>query len=338
MTILVDEYVLALALFIPLHYLIGERWEIIGLGNSYYHLLVLPLFLWLPISLIRRRYWVAVIAGVPLLFLIAVYGVTFVPRTPTTSSTVQVPHLKLLTYNIHSQVGKDLLGLMIAVVIRSDTDVVALQEVSEEAAGLFSKVLKSNYPYTAFHTDPNNPVIGQGVLSRYPIKADDYWRNDQLPEKLAHQRVEIDVNGTMIAVYNTHPIHPFMRAGKLYSNEIRTVEIDSVLNRARLDKMPVIIMGDFNMADLSDDYQRVTANFGDTYREVGWGMGFTFPDFSSSSAVPSGRTSLPIRPLVRIDYVFHSHDLTAIDALVWPTSGGSDHRPVLATLALPSGR
>ena len=98
-----------------------------------------------------------------------------------------------------------------------------------------------------------------------------------------------------------------------------------------------MIVGDFNMTDQSDDYWRIAARYRDTYREVGWGMGFTFPDFSMVRAIP-GRLSMLnfIRPMARIDYVFHNDDFQAVEAHVWPSSGGSDHRPLYAVLALTS--
>ena len=48
--------------------------------------------------------------------------------------------------------------------------------------------------------------------------------------------------------------------------------------------LPILIAGDFNMTDQTDDYRRLTAKFSDTFREVGWGMGFTFPDAAREKA------------------------------------------------------
>jgi len=46
---------------------------------------------------------------------------------------------------------------------------------------------------------------------------------------------------------------------------------------------------------------------------------------------------IPCSPsLVRIDYVFHSDKFTAINADVLRSTGGSDHRPLVVTLALDS--
>ena len=51
-------------------------------------------------------------------------------------------------------------------------------------------------------------------------------------------------------------------------------------------------------------------------------------------ARPALRAGLVPPWLVRIDYVFYSEELEAIDAQVCADSGGSDHRGVIATLVL----
>lgn len=90
------------------------------------------------------------------------------------------------------------------------------------------------------------------------------------------------------------------------------------------------MLGDFNMTDLDENYRRITTNYQDAFREVGWGLGFTNPDWSTGQA----REGLPFIPLYqRIDYVFYNQAFTALDARVWPSSGGSDHRPLYVVLA-----
>jgi endonuclease/exonuclease/phosphatase (EEP) superfamily protein YafD len=68
-------------------------------------------------------------------------------------------------------------------------------------------------------------------------------------------------------------------------------------------------------------YLALTSRLRDAYRDVGWGMGFTFTRFRELGL-----------PMWRIDYVFHSPNLVATRAIVGDY-GGSDHRPVIADLA-----
>jgi vancomycin resistance protein VanJ len=224
---------------------------------------------------------------------------------------------------------------MIALIREADAALVALQELSPAAAARFADEFADQYPYQALHPNSTNAIWGQGFLSRYPLLSDEYWHIN-----LGHQRVEFQVGDEPVTLYNTHPVHPFfILEGRGFNTQLRAQEISAVLDRAAQDTGAVVIAGDFNMPDQSDDYQRITAQYMDTYREVGWGLGLTFPDFSYANAVPDElpSLSLPIRPLVRLDYIFHSDALTALEARVWPTSGGSDHRPVFARLAIGVG-
>jgi endonuclease/exonuclease/phosphatase family metal-dependent hydrolase len=151
---------------------------------------------------------------------------------------------------------------------------------------------------------------------------------------MGHLRAEIDFSGTPITLYNTHPLHPGI-ADNGFDTRPRGQEIDIVLEQAAKDSGAVLIMGDFNMTDQNEDYQRITARFGDSFREVGSSMGFTFPDLSTFQSLPDyWPLSVRLFPFLRLDYIFHNASFRAINARVWSSAGGSDHRPVWAELAL----
>lgn len=290
--------------------------------NSVLHLLLIPSLFWFLICTILQRWHIVMLASIPVFAFIISYGNMFIPHTKVIN---KVSDFKVLTYNIHAEQNN--LEAMVSVMGGAGADVVALQELSNAAADYFASVLSTIYPFQALRTIPSDPVNGQGVFSRFPIIADDYWRNDFLDECLAHQRVQIDLNGTVLTIYNVHFIDPIRKAGRLFYAGLRKQDVEAVLSRARHDPHPMILMGDFNMTDTSADYERIRTIFKDTYRQVGWGLGFTFPDFSMTKSL-FGSKVLHIPLLVRLDYIFHSPDLTATESYVLPTSGGSDHRPV----------
>ena len=60
----------------------------------------------------------------------------------------------------------------------------------------------------------------------------------------------------------------------------------------------------------------------DSFREAGFGLGLTYPLRFGSSELP---------PFLRIDYVWHTRELRAVDAHVMPDTG-SDHLPVWVEL------
>jgi endonuclease/exonuclease/phosphatase (EEP) superfamily protein YafD len=100
---------------------------------------------------------------------------------------------------------------------------------------------------------------------------------------------------------------------------------------AEKESGPVLMMGDFNTTDMDENYSRLTTNFADTFREVGWGLGFTNPDWQHNNP-RRGPSFMPMYQ--RIDYVFHNAAFTPVEARVGPSSGGSDHRPLYVVLAL----
>jgi endonuclease/exonuclease/phosphatase (EEP) superfamily protein YafD len=92
---------------------------------------------------------------------------------------------------------------------------------------------------------------------------------------------------------------------------------------------PVIVLGDFNSADQSDVHTVLTQHLADAHERAGWGFGHTFP------AEPRFvyRLLAPAR-LTRIDMIFYSDkDFVALRSYVSAQHAGSDHLPVVATLA-----
>jgi vancomycin resistance protein VanJ len=87
-------------------------------------------------------------------------------------------------------------------------------------------------------------------------------------------------------------------------------------------EVPAVVGGDLNSGERSGAYRRlVDAGFTDPQRDVGSGMGFTWPS--------DGRW-LP--PVVRVDWVL-ARGVTATSAEVH-RAPGSDHRAVVVDLAL----
>ena len=73
----------------------------------------------------------------------------------------------------------------------------------------------------------------------------------------------------------------------------------------------------------------MAAHFTDTFAEAGYGLGVTWPQFGAFRSIIS-----VMRPFIRLDYIWHSEHFIGLTAEVWPESGGSDHHPVRAKLAL----
>ena len=97
------------------------------------------------------------------------------------------------------------------------------------------------------------------------------------------------------------------------------------MSRLKNENGPWVLAGDFNLSDLSDDYQTLSTKLVDSYNRSWYGFGFGWP----SNRTPS--VNIPATPIVRIDYVFHSKDFQSTSAQVLDKTG-SDHRPMLVKL------
>lgn len=260
-----------LTLFLIFRAVIGERLPVVALIDLFLHLLLMPALVLLLLSILCRRWWTALNLAVAAALFLTSYGLFFTPRS--LAAPPSAVNLKILTYNLHAETN-DLDG-MVMVIREAGADIVALQELSAAAMNRFSKVFAQVYPYQALHPQ-RYANAGQGILSRYPLLADQYWRASKPPDSPGHQRVEVDVNGTRITLYNFHTLRPVMR-GWSFDDQSRRVDVSDLLDRSQQDSGPILAVGDFNMTDQTDDYRRITARFADSYREVGWGNGLHVP-------------------------------------------------------------
>lgn len=340
-------YGLGLSAFLLLRLLVGQPrsdyFEHVEMINTILHLLLFPAPLALLILLWRRRWWLALSTLPPLLLLVVTFGPRFLPRA-VAAVPADAPQITLLTFNLHSDWTAHYPEPLVEVILEADADVVAVQELSEPAAADLQAALADAYPYMALHPHELYAFAGQGVFSRYPILEDEYWRHedDDLDSvSKGHQRVVLDVAGTRLVLYNTHPMNPFLRANPLrlltgegFSANINNLDITDLLDRAAGESGPVVLAGDFNLTELNSPYQRLVEHYTDTFREVGWGFGFTYPDWNQYAAPDIRDIRIPMFPLARLDYVFHNAQVAGLEATVWPSAGSSDHRPVLVRLAL----
>jgi vancomycin resistance protein VanJ len=320
-------YGLLLIAILLMRLLIGERWVISAVLISGLHLLLMPSLVLLPLCLLRGLWRPALLVAPAFVTFLANYAAFFLPQMITIDEGAR--QISLLTYNLHAE---EFIFEPLAEVIRdANADVVALQELSGAASASFNAALADLYPHRALH-----PVSfkfhGRGILSRYPIVEDYAWP-EEYPIPVRLQRAVLDINGTALTVYNMHSPPSYPVWGEGYDIGPRAQQIGDLLALAEQDSGAVILMGDFNTTDMDENYARITARFADIFREVGWGMGFTNPDTSHEN---SREGPFPWPLYTRLDYVFHNDALQPVEAHVWPTSGGSDHRPLFARLALAS--
>lgn len=228
--------------------------------------------------------------------------------------------VRVMTYNIHN--GFNTAGRLdpeaIARVIeQAKPDIVALQEVargwyidsSVDLAMWLSRRLQMPYIFgpTA------DPVWGNAILSRYPIKE---WRSEKLPPRdlllkrgFLWARVDIG-NEEELLIIATH-LHHIEKDSAIRQQQ--TPEIVKFWNQ----RPRTLLLGDFNATPDAPEIALLRgAGLRDAFALIGTGSGFTWP---------------ADKPNQRIDYIWLSPDLT-VRNLGMPRSTASDHIGIVVTV------
>jgi endonuclease/exonuclease/phosphatase (EEP) superfamily protein YafD len=197
----------------------------------------------------------------------------------------------------------------------SDADLLLLQELAPhhlrliKATGAFD-----GFPYS--YVDARNGSFGAGIWSRYPLSDGDTWEPGGLPMV----RATVDVEGTPVRVLNVHCKAPMRRRWiPGWKAQLAALGEEAVEGGPG----PLIVAGDFNSTYGHEPFRRLLASgLRDAHVEVGRGLATTWP-----------RGGLVMPPLFRIDHVLVSAGL-AVLSVREGRGVGSDHRPVMADLAV----
>jgi vancomycin resistance protein VanJ len=326
-------YLILMIGYLLLRVTVGDGLWWLSLLNAFAHLLFLPLIVLLPLALLIHRR-----SALRLTPLLLVAGLWFVPyylhRTPDQPSQ---PALHVLTFNIWGDNTQ--LDAVEAWIRAGNADVVLLQEIPEIYSDNGLSNLLDVYPYQ-YVQSLDMREWGNAVLSRFPFaESEDFdLEGDGSP---SHQRVVFDWQGQGIALYNIHllmPIgeqahvslpfdNPFLDMALKYDDGERNAQIERLLTRIGQEPHPFIIGGDFNTSDQSLIYQQLAAVGHDAFREVGNGLGASWP------MPAAGELPISIPPIIRIDYIWHSDAFQSLAAWQSPELG-SDHLGLQATLSL----
>ncbi len=242
--------------------------------------------------------------------------------------------VRVMSYNLHSAFNTD--GSLdveaIARVIEdSGADVIGLQEVprgrllSGNTDLLFLLTHELGYEFVAFF-GTTDPTWGNAILSRYPIsdvertllpKAGTPMQRGYLEAVVVLDNGPLVVGSTHLQHINDPDTHDEDPEADLYP--VHHAQIGEII--AFWDgQMPAVLVGDFNARpDWRQIEELLDAGWVDAWSEAGVGDGFT----SSSD-----------NPEHRIDYVFITSDVSAVDAGVL-LSQASDHLPVVVDVAIP---
>jgi len=300
--------------------------DIFGLG------LFVPLPLLLLLSMLGASRRAGLVLMLPIVLLALSYGPYFLPRTIPSifrpNSLTSGVTLRVMTANL--LVSNDDLSAVAGMIQMERPDVVALQELSPAMAEHLGRELRAQYPHQLLEPAPS--PMGLGILSRYPIRPERL--GEHLPRECFCQKVAVEVNGRTLTLVNVHPWPPkvgYYRVGRLpvptsFEPEQTRRGLQAALAGLEGRVGSTIVLGDFNVGDRQPFYRELRRTLQDAHAEAGWGLGLSFPALTFEG--------LPDLSLVRIDYILHDRSLTARSARTGITPG-SDHRHVVADLALP---
>ena len=262
--------------------------------------------------------------GLVLAGLLVFYGPCFLPQR---SSTVfgSSSAMRVMTFNLRYEYYDP--ADLTSTILLQGADVVAVQEVAPSVMPDLMAGLGESFQFVV----PVSPLSDLALFSRYPIVASEWFCPAGDGQGALH--AVLDIEGRPWHIFAVHPLpakitrlgNTFIPTGLHYGN--LEAQMADVLERARVIKEPLVVLGDFNMAERSRTYRLISRQLIDTFHEAGQGLGFTFPQdvWIDGWQIPG--------PFVRLDYIFHSAGILARDARV-VCEGASDHCLVTADLAL----
>jgi endonuclease/exonuclease/phosphatase family metal-dependent hydrolase len=244
--------------------------------------------------------------------------------------------VRVLCYNIHGGVGVDEqldLGRIANVIIQSNADLVALQEVDRgmersnriDMPAVLGALTGMYHAFGRAHYDQGGE-FGNAVLSRFPIECHRVYllpRRSLNTYQRALLEVKVSVDGQPLAFYTTHFHH------KVAEPQDRLDAVPVV--RCVLSRLghPAILAGDLNAEPHKEEILRM--------------MGFLSDSFQTN---PGGDFTVPVDvPEKRIDYILHNSDsrLSYVDNSYLvirqpnPANEPSDHLPIYAEYELTIG-
>lgn len=226
------------------------------------------------------------------------------------------PRLRVATSNIRFPSRNSVpLGEEMAA---ADADVLLFQELSSEHLAMIKSTgAFDRYPWS--YVDPRPGSFGAGIWSKWPLSDEETWDPGGLPMV----RASIDVDGTRVRVFNVHCKAPMRRRWIPIWKE----QLSDLTEAVRAEPSPAIVAGDFNSTSGHGPFRRLLAEAGlhSAHVEAGRGLATTWP---------RGGRVLP--PLFRLDHVLFTDGL-AVVGVREGRGTGSDHRPVIADLAVVPG-
>ena len=238
-------------------------------------------------------------------------------NSPPTPSRNGEPVLAVLTWNLG--LGICDVNEVALEILRVEPDVVMFQEARIDQAQALFELCREDYPYYEHFQDDR---FSKAYLSKIEPSGIEFVIPKDSKNFL---EIKVHVGRAEVTLTSVHTNKSFAFLGRTWWGYDRMMkQVGKIASRPRN-----LLLGDFNMTERNAPYDEIrSAGLIDSYRELHSGPGFTFPAF--------GRyRSLPVPPLVRIDYLWHTPDLRCL-SVERTAHAQSDHCGLLGRFAISS--
>lgn len=237
--------------------------------------------------------------------------------------------LTVMTYNVGAGLADP--GRLVEVLRESRADIIGLQELAPEQGEAIASDLAEVYRHQVLHP---TGIPGKGIISRFALQETSLL--DLHPGRPDLQATVGAPDGDLTVIV-AHPPPPRFGRNRIVQTALTNEQISSII-AATLQGNPAVLLTDFNRTGWQAAYRQLRASgLIDAFGTAGRGLGFTLPTRLSHLAYrghPLGEVPLP--PLLRVDYVWHTAHFRAVDSWIG-ANAGSDHLPVLAELVRVEG-
>ena len=218
--------------------------------------------------------------------------------------------LVVMTYNI--QEGNDGFAersydRQLALIQKVSPDILALQESDSARISLnnndYVRYYASRLGYYSYYGPTTVAgTFGTAILSKYPLQNTRSVFTFSDTDEIGTAEAEIEVNGHRFTIYNVHPDG---------SDAAKLIFANSLIERSR-DKPNVIALGDYNLRDYEEAYQRIAGVYVNVWTSI-------YPSkIGADGTDMSGKN--------RIDHIFISPSLNVQDAFyILPPASATDH-------------
>ena len=276
-----------------------------------------------------KKRWFSIISAIACILLISWLYIKYFSPAPINITNSQ-PSLKILSHNVGWSTTQS--PTLFKLIQKQQPDIIFLQEIVQKHTKRTFTSLKADYPYQI-----GTPPVG--ILSKYPIVSSEILH--LAGHRETQQRAIIKFNEQEVVIYNMQATGPWFKIYNIwrfltipvYNYSPRSPEIQDLVQRVEREILPVIVAGDFNMTDETQDYDRVQKVSQDSFRKSGFGFGFTWPHGWELKFLVKRSNWRLNYPVFRIDYIWYSKHWGAKSSSVLEATE-SDHLPIAAELIL----